>query len=83
MVLLSGISYCWECGSKMRTDFSYNKRKDGSQTKMYRYRCHSAREVTHEGQSSYSAKKIDGAVSEMIKFAIQNVNVDSLKNEIN
>ena len=84
MVLLSGISYCGDCGSKMRTDFSYShKRKDGSQTKLFRYRCQSSRDLTHEGQSTYSAKKIDNAVSEMIKFAIQNVNVDSLKNEIN
>ncbi|WP_102262848.1 recombinase family protein [Mesobacillus jeotgali] len=85
-VLLSGIIYCGDCENKLRTDFSYSKRKgsDGNQEKVkaYRYRCYSPGHINHDGRKNYSAKQIDYAVSEMVKFAIKNVNIGSIQDAI-
>lgn len=86
-VLLSGMLYCAECGSKMGSDFSYNirKRKNGEEVrdKNYRYRCSSYINHKHTGRTTYGAKTLDKVVSEMILIAINNVNISNIEEEIN
>ena len=68
--LLSGMVYCGHCGSKLVLTTSSGKRYggDGRRELKIRYGCHN--KVRHpqdcDGQSGYSAEKLDGLVEKLV-----------------
>ena len=79
-VLLSGLVLCGHCGSKMQVwaNHKYYKRKDGNKTRFVvdSYRCHSAVKkglIQCDGQTTYSAKKIEGIVEKQVVESIMEI----------
>ena len=75
--LFSGMVYCGHCGSKLVLTTSSGKRYggDGRRELKIRYGCHN--KVRHpqdcDGQSGYSAEKLDGLVEKMVLHLFSNV----------
>lgn len=75
--LFSGMVYCGHCGSKLVLTTSSGKHYggDGRRELKIRYGCHN--KVRHpqdcDGQSGYSAEKLDGLVEKMVLHLFSNV----------
>jgi len=75
--LFSGMVYCAHCGSKLVLTTSSGKRYggDGKRELKIRYGCHN--KVRHpqdcDGQSGYSAEKMDGLVEKMVLRIFKNI----------
>lgn len=87
-ILLSGITYCGHCGSKMGAWANHSQRKNTKgeiKKRIYdTYRCRGkkyAREKKCNGQTTYSARKIDKDVEEQVKSFVLNLSKNQLSKE--
>lgn len=82
--LLSGLLYCGHCGCRLVGGYSTKQRKNGAYHRPI-YRCYngSVKAKHCDGQSTYSAKKIEGSVLEVVRRYLRNVSrtVDSVWKE--
>jgi len=82
--LLAGILYCGHCGHKLIGTYCTKQRANGPYHRPV-YRCyHGSIKARHcGGQTIYSARKIEEAVSEVVRsyFDSMNVSIDSLWRE--
>lgn len=73
--LLAGLVYCGHCGSKLVLTTSGGSRYGKKRETRLRYCCHN--KIRHpqdcDGQSGYSAEKLDGIVEKLILLLFQNV----------
>jgi DNA invertase Pin-like site-specific DNA recombinase len=84
-MLLSGLAYCGTCGAKITTLAQKSKyiKKDGERIyhKIYKYICgtfYHPLSKTCEGQTTFSAKKLDRTVVEDAKAYIRTINRNEL-----
>ena len=88
VVLLSGMVKCGTCGHNLKTGHSlktYKRKTDGGVTKskVFRYECHHARNLSEHGKSTWGTRKVDEVVEQQVINTLGQIDLDKLEQGIN